>query len=152
MRGLQDLKARRTSLREQAAGRALVVVVMKGHWCPVCVGQLVRLGEQRGRLNELGAFVVGLNADGPKANRIVAAQKRLVFPVLSDETHAVIERLGLWFPDAGHPMPAMVVFDRCGDEAGRLIGRSPGDRPEPQLFELLEKLRASKRACGRPNA
>lgn len=151
-RELRDFDEDVTSLREQARGQALVVVVMKGHWCRVCIAQLRRLGAEKRRLAKLHAKVVGLNTDSVKANRSMAAQQRLVFPVLSDERHVVVDQLGLWLSDLEHPMPAIVVFDHCGKEVARQVGRRPGARPEGPLFELLEKLDHDRRACSGHNA
>src|SRR5690606_15957055 len=60
---------KQTSLAAQANGWHLVVVVMKGHWCRVCVAQLERLAELSATLKSLTARVVGLNADAPESNR-----------------------------------------------------------------------------------
>ena len=49
-----------TSLAEVAGGDRLVVVVMKGSWCGVCVEQLRRLGQHRAALAALETRVVGL--------------------------------------------------------------------------------------------
>lgn len=149
---LIDTEAASTSLAAQAAGRALVVVVMKGHWCAVCRAQLHRLAALDDQLQELGASVVGLNADSYKANREVAHRESMRYELLSDPDHRVISTLGLWLPKAGHPMPALVVFDRCGLERGRIVGRRPNQRPERELFALLRKMRNEKRPCDAPKA
>ena len=49
-------------------------------------------------------------------------------------------------------MPAIVVFDRCGDEAARWVGRGPEDRPENELFRELRKLLDERRVCEQPSA
>lgn len=150
---LRDLNDAVTSLGAQARGRHLILVVMKGHWCRVCIGQLARLGALRDRLTALRSTVVGLNADSVKANRAVVAEAQLHFPILSDPGHRVIERLGLWLDDVEHPMPAIVVFDRCGSERGRLVGRAPGQAlPEPELLKLLEALGKKPLPCDQPAA
>ena len=43
-------------------------------------------------------------------------------------------------PAQGYPQPALVVFDRCGREAGRFVGRSPGQRPESALMAMLASI------------
>ena len=70
----------------------------------------------------------------------VAAQRKLTMPLLSDQSTAVLRALRLWRPRWRHPLPALVVFDRCGNEVGRLEGRGPGMRPEAALLEHLKKL------------
>ena len=151
-RCLEDQSGRETSLKQEAGNRSLVVVVMKGYWCQVCVAQLQRFEQLTSRLDTLNARFVGLNADAPADNQAMRKKEGLSCPVLSDRRHEVIEQLGLWLPRAEHPLPALVVFDRCGDEAARWVGRRAGDRPEGGVLRVLQKLSESKAVCPAPNA
>src|SRR5690606_31689946 len=110
-RVLHDQDGTETSLAEAAGGDALVVVVMKGHWCRVCVDQLARLVQRQRDLTALGARVVGLNADAPAVNKRMLEEQGIDGRVLSDEKHQLLDELGLWLPSAGHPLPAIVVFN-----------------------------------------
>ncbi len=148
---LRDQDDTETSLAEAAAGHALVIVVMKGHWCRVCSDQLARLIQKQAELAALGARVVGLSADAPAANKRMLDEQGIEGRVLSDEKHEVLDALGLWSPKDGHPLPAILVFDRCGDEAARWVGRRPGDRPESAVFRVLRRLAEDRRACSRPS-
>jgi len=126
---------------------------MKGHWCPVCLGQLARLAALQGRLDGLRTHVVGLDADSPKANAEAAKEMRIPLPILSDGQHEVLEALGLWRPKAGAPMPGLVVFDECGAERWRVVGRGPGERVEGKLLSALGKIHATPPRCaGQGNA
>jgi peroxiredoxin len=149
---LRDQDGVETSLAEAAGGHALVVVVMKGYWCRVCSDQLARLIQRQRDLTALGARVIGLNADAPSVNKRMLDDQGIEGRVLSDEKHQLLDELGLWLPSAGHPMPAIVVFDRCGDEAARWAGRQPRDRPENAVFRALRRLAEDRRACSRPSA
>ena len=151
-RVLADQRGEQTSLAAQADGKHLVLVVMKGHWCRVCVAQVQRFGQLASTLKSLSARVVGLNADAPESNRKMAEDEGIDSPVLSDTTHEVLSALGLWLPREQHPLPAIVLFDRCGDEVARWVGRHPGDRPESDVIRVLRKLAEDKRVCERPNA
>lgn len=146
-RGLYDQGGAEQSLAEVASGKTLVVVVMKGHHCAVCRAQLARLEELRERLTQLGAEVCGLNADPVEANRAISVKFGFTMPILSDPQHVVLSALGLWLDNPGHPMPAILVFDACGTEVRRFVGRDGGARPEPELLRVLEKLRAAPPQC-----
>jgi len=151
-RVLRDQDDAETSLAEAAGGRALVVVVMKGHWCEVCSDQLARFADKQQDLSALGARLVGLNADSPAANKGMLAARGIRARVLSDTQHELLTALGLWLPSEGYPMPAIVVFDRCGDEVARWVGRQPGERPDSAVLRLLRRLSEDRRACNRPSA
>jgi peroxiredoxin len=142
-----------TSLAERASGHRLVVVTMKGHGCRVCLGQLARLAALDGRLSALKARVVGLDADTPQANAEATRRLGISLAILSDRSHRVLDALGLWRRDANEPMPAIVVYDECGKERGRLVGRRPGQRDEDAVVVLLERIASTPPVCrGEPNA
>jgi len=151
-RVLHDQDGAETSLAEAAGGQALVVVVMKGHWCRVCSDQLARFAAKQRDLGALGARLVGLSADAPVANKRMLDEQGIHARVLSDQKHELLAELGLWLPREAHPMPAIVVFDRCGDEVGRWAGRQPGDRPDNAVLRLLRRLSEDRRICNRPSA
>jgi len=140
LRVLEDHEAQATSLRQSASGQRLVVVVMKSAECPVCRGQLQRLGQRAEQLARLGATVVGLSHDGAVAADGDRAGPFGDFAVLLDRSRKVLRALRLWRPSWRHPVPTLVVFDRCGAERARLEGRAPGMRPEDALFRVLDEL------------
>jgi len=125
---------------------------MKGHWCQVCIAQLQRLSALQTKLSRLGATVVGLNADSVKANRRVMEQMSLAYPILSDRERVVIRGLGLWSAEHEMPFPAILVFDRCGREQARRLGRAPSERPEPELLRLLRDLQQKTKTCDGANS
>lgn len=106
-----------SAIARPAAGVVQVVVVMKTATCSVCAGQLVQLARA-----ELGVPVVGITHDSPQlAERVTQATGVKTF------SHAEgIVSMGLWLADRGLAQPAVVVYDRCGGEAGRIVGRAPG--------------------------
>lgn len=147
LRALQTVDQQVTSLAREGARKQLVVVVMKGVGCAVCVAQLERLARYQKQLSALRATVVAISHDSPAKIRQMLKQRKIAFPVLSDPQHRVLEALGLWRPRWGHPLPSIVIFDRCGDERGRLEGRGPRARPERSLFRLLQRLHRQRPKC-----
>jgi peroxiredoxin len=136
-----------TSLAEVAAGKTLIVVVMKGHWCPVCRAEVARLGARSARFRELGARLCALNADAPAANRAIAEKFGLAMPILSDADHAVLAALGLWREGDEHPLPAALVFDACGNEVERFLGRDATTRSEAALLDVARRLHDAPPQC-----
>ncbi|MEN0065999.1 MAG: hypothetical protein AAGA48_27910 [Myxococcota bacterium] len=107
-------------------GQTSVIVVMKMARCPVCMTQLQTLGGAK-----LGAPVVGVTHDPVPA--AVAVTHTTGVRTYSHPNG--IKALGLWRADLGLAQPAVVVFDRCGGETGRIVGREPG-------VDVTEKVRA----------
>jgi len=121
-------------------GRTSVVVVMKMARCPVCAVQLHRLAEA-----ELGAPVVGIT----HGSRAEAAMVTRSTGVRTYSHRAGIEAMGLWLADRGIAQPAVVVYDKCGDETGRIVGRRPGVDVTERVRELVQAADEVER-CGRP--
>jgi peroxiredoxin len=145
MRALFDSSGKPTSLAEQADGQHLVVVVLKATRCPVCAAQLERLAKLRKQLKKRHTRVVALTSES--VDQVREAQKHLPFPLLSDPKQRVLQLLDLWQPGWDHPLPALVVFDRCGSERARSEGRGPGSRHERELLQLLDKLDDEESSC-----
>ncbi len=99
------------------SGQTQVVVVMKSASCAVCARQMRQLKQA-----ELGVSLMGITHDPSEA--AVRVSNATGVPTYS---HAAgIRAMGLYRADLGMATPAVVVYDRCGDEVGRLVGRGPG--------------------------
>ncbi len=136
---LLDADDRHVSLATAASGRPLVLVVMKHTACPVCRDELLRLRAVPS-IAQSGAVVVGLAVD------TAASDDPLRTSVLHDPTHQVVAELGLW--RAPFTMPALVVFDHCGDERGRVVGRNPGMPQDRAAAALLQRVLDAPGRCG----
>jgi len=122
------------------SGQTQVVVVMKMASCSVCAGQMQRLSSA-----ELGVPLMGITHDPqPMADRVTQTTG---VPTYS---HAEgIASMGLWLEDQGIAMPAVVVYDRCGVETGRVVGRRPGADATRAVRQLVEQANAVT-GCGKP--
>jgi hypothetical protein len=72
----------------------------------------------------------------------------LKFPVLGEPSAALLERLGFWWPEMGHPMPGLIFLDRCGDVNRRVFGRRPGSSQDDIVIDILRELAKQPAACG----
>jgi peroxiredoxin len=152
LKGLVLPGGKTASLAEIAHDIRLLVVVMKSAHCQVCLAQLRRLEDLSERLRKLGVTTVGLSHEPPAACFEARKRAKLATALVSDDDSDVLRALALWRGDLDHPLPALVLFDRCGAERGRLVGRRPGQRPEPALFDLLSALERAPERCGPPSA
>ena len=136
-----------TTLKSAAGGRPTVVIVSKGHWCPICRDQLSSTGRRSAALESLGAYALGLSADSPKVNSEVSEALGLPFPILSDQGGEVLDALGLYSKRRKHAIPGLVFLDKCGDVAGVYKGRRPGSSQDLFIEERLRALLAQTRNC-----
>ena len=122
------------------AGQTSVVVVMKTATCSVCVTQLRALGEAR-----LGVSLAGITHDPP----LLASAVTRATGVRTTSHAEGIVAMGLWSPRLGIAQPAVVVYDRCGEETGRIVDRRPGLDVTDRVRELIEQAEAVG-SCGSP--
>lgn len=94
-----------------------------------------------------GGRLIAVSVDSPTTNRRVVAANRLPFPILSDESRAVVRQLGLLHakgaPDGSDvAIPAQFLIDRTGRVVWEHVAQRIVDRPEPGavLREVRSKL------------
>ncbi len=127
-------------LHRIAAGRPLAVVVIKGFWCSACTDQLQDLSKRLGEVRAAGGAVVGLSTDDPGTNSLFTRKLGLDFPVLGDPSGRLMDRLGMWMPSMGHPLPGFVFLPPCGDKIVRAPGRRPGRLRTEAAIQMLKRL------------
>lgn len=85
-----------------------------------------------------------VDVDTPEQHAAMVEKLQLPFPMLSDPDRSlIIDPLGLADPDdpRGIARPALVAFDRSGEETYRWVARDYADRlPETELVVALEKV------------
>lgn len=135
-----------------------VLVVFRGPWCPYCVTYWNDLADRAAELEGLGAQVLGLSADKPKALRRFRKDETLPFVMLSDPRLQAKKDLGVK-SEKDHPMaetykkgaflqPGVFVWTQDGKLQWAWWQDSPdldnafgaGDRPHPDaIVEAVRK-------------
>jgi len=116
-------------------GKKVVLAFFPGAFTKVCQKELCEFRDMLGKLEGLGAQVVGISADSPWANGAFAAANRLPFPILSDYTREVARAWGGVHEDfaglGGYTAPKRAVFvvDPQGVVRYRWVTEDPGVEP-----------------------
>jgi peroxiredoxin Q/BCP len=63
---------------------------------PGCTAQACNLSENLDYLTSKGFQVVGVSADSSKSHDKFIAKYQLKFPLISDESHEIVEAFGVW--------------------------------------------------------
>ncbi len=149
-----------------ARGR-LVLIFIRGRWCPFCVGQMEAMNLVLPLIENAGASVVAISPQTVKQSYFMHDQHKLRFPLLSDAGNKVARAFGLVYRvPAGQavvyrrafvnlpftygdeswelPIPATFVVDRDGTVLFASANEDYTERPEPrEIVELLHR-------CGSP--
>jgi len=95
---LPDEKNRNRSLKE-FLGQKVVLVFFVGTFMSECTKEQCVFRDSVANLIDLNAQVVGIDICVPSKNKGLAKKNVLIFPILSDYKHEVIEKYGLEVPD-----------------------------------------------------
>ncbi len=112
----------------------ILVINFWATWCPSCVREMPLLNRLQKAFADRDVVVVGVALDDEEAVRKFVQEKKIGFPILLGETHAMdlMVRLGNRF----NTLPYTVVADR----GGTILMRKFGEISEDDLRPLLEKI------------
>ena len=109
---LPDTDGMMHSLAEFSAAGAMVLVYVRGAYCPFCLRQLADYGERYREFKQEGIDVVAVSPESPRRSRRMRKQLKLPFAVLSDSKLDVARNFGLiGHEKPGEPTPATLILD-----------------------------------------
>ena len=137
---------------ESLHGKPVVVLFVRGNWCPFCSRQVANLTRYYKTINELGARLILVTPKPLDTTRRVAEFFDVDFEFWLDEDLAIARQLGL-VQTGGVPSeyrgeygddtmwPASLVADADGVIRYSLLSKMIADRPNPERFvKVLQSL------------
>ncbi len=144
------------------AGKATVLMFVRGNWCPLCMGQVKELAEEYRMVAEMGAQVIVVSSQPARKSQKLAWRVKAPIQFLLDNKNRAAETLGIlhekgafagtellgYKPDVAYPTTLII------NAAGRILYSDQTDnyrlRPEPsefiQVLEMSNQIRAAARA------
>jgi thioredoxin-dependent peroxiredoxin len=92
---LPDAAGTKVSLKD-FAGRKVVVYFYPADDTPGCTTEACQFNDNLRAFNRADIAVVGISPDGAEKHTKFVSKYKLKFPLLSDPTHAVMEKYGAW--------------------------------------------------------
>jgi peroxiredoxin len=92
---LPDQNARQVSSAQLLSQGKLIVVFIRGRWCPFCCGQAEALNFLLPHFREAGANLIAISPQIVKQSYFMHDQHKLRFPLLSDAGNQVARQFGL---------------------------------------------------------
>lgn len=115
------------NLRNLNARGSVVLVFIRGHWCPYCRRYLGKLKLARQSFGDCGASVLVISPEPANTSQAMVQSLQLPFPILSDHTLSVIDAYGvrnrITSSVARLPHPAVFIIRVDGTIAFRSIDR-----------------------------
>lgn len=77
-------------------GKKVVLYFYPKDNTPGCTTEACHFRDQNTKLKKLGAEVIGISGDSLSSHEKFRSKYKLSFPLLSDESHKVLEQYGVW--------------------------------------------------------
>lgn len=124
-------------------------------WCPVCQGQLVGLNDIADDIKAKGYNLVSLTYDKVEAQNKFVADKKLVFPLISDQEFKVIDAFGIRDPQytegvaVGVPYASIFVLSPEGEVLKKSVSSDYKLRPSnEEVMMFLNELESDITQAG----
>jgi peroxiredoxin len=159
---LEDHNGKLVSSAKFLNNGRLVIIFLRGRWCPFCVGQLEAMNLILPQIEQAGATLLAISPQTVQQSFFMADQHKLRFPVLSDPGNCVARKFGLVYrvPDYQQaiyrrvfinlpftngdeswelPIPATYILDQHSSVLYASANPDYTERPEPTdiLHQLL---------------
>jgi len=160
---LPDHDGRLVSSSDLLSRGRLVLCVIRGRWCPFCVGQMEATNLILPQIEQAGASLVAISPQTVKQSFFMHDQHKLRFPLLSDSGNRVARQFGLVYrvPAAQEavyrrafvnlpftngddswelPIPATYILDRDATVLFASANEDYTERPEPaEIVRALQR-------------
>lgn len=164
---LSDQNGKLVSSADLLSRGPLVLMFVRGRWCPFCVGQMEAMNAIAGEIHASGASLVAISPQIQKQAFFMHDQHKLRFPMLVDGHNAVARQFGLVYRvpeeqqeiysrtfvnlpfingDDGWelPIPATYVIGRDSTIVFDSRNEDYTDRPEPlEILRIVESRNSS---------
>lgn len=148
---LPDQQGRAVRLSDHFGKHPVLLLFIRGDWCPGCHVMLRTYEKHRGRFLSRNVHVLGIGPDNVETNRDMMARIGAGYQLLSDAAQGVSQRYGVVYDNAaiesvvdyaeGIPLPASFLVDAQG--MVRYVSRPDrvGEFLDPTLiFGVLDRL------------
>lgn len=162
---LPDHKGKLVSSADLLSKGRLVLLFIRGRWCPFCVGQMEAMSSISGQMAEAAASLVAVSPQTEKQAFFMHDQHKLAFPLLVDAHNQLARQFGLMYrvpeeqeglyrstfvnlpfvngdPSWELPIPATFVVEQDGAILFASANEDFTDRPEP--LEILAAVRRGR--------
>jgi len=158
---LHDHNGKMVTSSDLLAKGRLVLLFLRGRWCPFCVGQMEAMNYVAAQIEAAGASLAAISPQTQKQAYFMHDQHKLAFPLLVDTHNEVARQFGLVYRVSQEqedlyrrtfvnlplvngddswtlPIPATYILDQDGTALFVTANEDYTERPEP--LEILSKL------------
>lgn len=149
---LIDHEGTTVSLSEYKGKRHVLVIFVRGDWCPTCHIMLRTYEKDKAKFAEKNIVLLAIGPDPVGVNKEMVHRLGLDYKILSDDRNEAAKAYGMTFhknnPETkfqeGIPLPAAFLIDVNGRIAYTTNPKKPGEMLRPDtIFPVIEKLQVA---------
>ena len=146
---LEDHDGKMVKLSDFKGVRDLLLIFVKGDWCPGCHMMLRTYEKNREKFMQKNVMVMAIGPDPVGVNKSMVDRLGLEYKVLSDESQKIVEKYGIKIPSfpgapkqyESTPLPASFLICKGGIVRYSSRPDKPGEFLNPSLiFPILDSL------------
>jgi len=140
---LTDATGDKVALKDYA-GKKVVVYFYPADDTPGCTKEACQFNDNLRAFNRADVAVIGISPDGADKHTKFAAKYKLKFPLLSDPSHAVMEKYGAWGEKTlyGKKTVGVIRSTFLIDEKGKVARAWYSVKADGHADKVLEAARA----------
>lgn len=120
---------------DSAVGKPILLIFVRGKFCPTTDRFLASYQDFYGRLKELGVTLFAISTDTVEEHQTLAANFRVKFPLLSDPAFEVCGQYGMYRDERKngkvYAEPGLVIIDVDGNVTYSVVTSGPKGLPSP---------------------
>ncbi len=130
---LPDQNGAMVASEELLRAGPLVIVFIRGRWCPFCVATLEAWSQALPQVRSAGASVVAISPQTGHQSYLMHEQHKLQFPLLSDTGNAVARQFGLVYRVPGYQQE---IYARTFVNLPFVNGEDSWELPVPAVYAV----------------
>ena len=147
---LTDQDGNKVSLSEYKGKRHVLIIFVRGDWCPTCHIMLRTYEKEKAKFEEKNIVLLAIGPDPTGVNKEMVVRLGLDYKILSDDKNEAAKSYGMMYHSnnmdtkfqEGIPLPAAFLIDINGKVAYTTNPRKPGEMLTPQtIFPVVEGLK-----------
>lgn len=146
---LQDEEGNTVSLSDYKSKRHLLLLFVRGDWCPTCHIMLRTYEKNREKFQEKNVLLMAIGPDPIGVNKQMVVKLGLEYKILADEKQEIAQKYGIQMQEphsaakyeTGVPLPASFLIDKNGIVKFTSRADRMGDFMNPdKIFESIATL------------
>ena len=133
---LPDAQGKNVTLKQYLKNGPVIISFYRGSWCPYCNAQLNNFQQHLADFKAKGASLIAITPEKPDLITVMAENKKLEFPILTDKDNKFAKKLSLVF---GVTPELKKIYEKFGIDLAKTQGNTDWNLPMPATYVVSKQ-------------